>query len=137
MDVVWQSHPSMLVAGTLLFGAGSLFVLVLIVLLMLFDSLAQRTAIRTQHMPGSLVRLYDQRVSPLVHIPRRRQALRSTLVVLLIFAPALPRLEMYGWPPETPRVLWNVLRIVTFIGDEPPSAREREEGRLRWRGQAK
>jgi len=130
MDVVWQSLPSMFVAGTLLFGAGSLFVLVLIVLLMSFDAVAQLTAVRTQHLPGSLVRLYDERVSPLVHMPRRRQALRSTLVVLLVFAPALPRLEINGWAPEARGVLWNVLRIVTSVGDGPGSAGEHEEGRL-------
>ena len=122
MDGALQSHPSILVAGTLLFGAGSLLVLVLIALFMLFDSVANLTAIRVQHIPEALVRLYCERVSPLVHLPRRRQALRWTLIVLLIFAPALPRLEMNGWTPRTPRVIWTVLRIVSgvkFIGDEP------------------
>jgi hypothetical protein len=124
---VVQSHPSILVAGTLLFGAGSLLVVVLMVLLMLFDSVETLTARCAQQMPGLLVRLYFERVSPLVHISRRRQVLHSTLVVLLVFAPALPRLELNGWVPETPRVLWNVLRVVTFIGDQPASACERKE----------
>jgi hypothetical protein len=129
MDGAWQSHPSILVAGTLLFGAGSL-VLVLGALVMLVDSVASFTAIRAEHKPGWLVRLYCERVSPLVHIPRRRRALRSALVVLLVIAPAFPRLEINGWAPETPRVLWNVLRIVKFSGDELGPVRGLEEGRL-------
>jgi hypothetical protein len=126
-----QSHPSILVAGTLLFGAGSLLVLVLVALMLLY-SVVHLTASRAQHIPGALVRLYWERVSSLVHVPRRRQALRWTLIVLFVFAPAFPRMEINGWAPEAPRVLGNVLRIVsrvTFIGDESP-ARERDEGRL-------
>src|SRR5688572_4912970 len=103
MDVAWQPHPSILIAGALLFGAGSLLVLALIVLLLSFEAVAQLTTIRTHHVPRSLVRFYDERVSPLVHMPRRRQALRWTLVVLLVFAPALPRLEMHGWAPDSHR----------------------------------
>ena len=128
-----MSLPSILVAGTLLFGAGSLLVLVVMALLMLFDSVANLTAIRAHHLPEALIRLYCERVSPLVHLPRRRQALHWTLVLLLIFAPAFPRLEMNGWAPQTPRVIGNVLRIVSgvkFIGDEPAPVREREESRL-------
>jgi hypothetical protein len=94
------------------------------------DSVAHFTAIRAEHKPGWLVRLYCERVSPLVHIPRRRRALRSALVVLLVIAPAFPRLEVHGWAPETPGVLWNVLRIVKFIRDEPAPVRGHEEGRL-------
>jgi hypothetical protein len=126
------SYSSLIVAGTLLFGAGSLLVLVLVALLMLFYSVAHRTARRARPIPGALVRLYWERVSSLVHVPRRRQALRWTLTVFFIFAPAFPRIEVNGWTPETPRVLGNVLRIVsgiTFVGDEPPVS-EREEDRL-------
>lgn len=125
-----QSHPSILVVATLLVGTGSLLLLVLGALMMLVDSVANFTAIRAEHKPGWLVRLYFERVSPLVHIPRRRRALRSALVVLLVIAPAFPRLEMNGWAPETPRVLGNVLRIAKLIGDEPGPVRGREEGRL-------
>ena len=122
MDGSLPSHPSILIAGTLLCGTVSLLVPVLGALVMLVDSVANITAIRRQHKPGWLARLYCERVSPLVHIPRRRQALRSTLVVLLVFAPAFPRLEMNGWAPEAPRVLGKILRIVSsvkFIGDGP------------------
>lgn len=130
MDGSLQSHPSFLVAGALLFGAGSLLVLALIALLMLLDSFANLTAIRTQPMPGLLGRLYWDRVSPLLHRPGRRQALRSMLVVLLVFAPAFPRVEVNGWALHTPRAIWNVLRIVStmrLVGDELAPIRGRVE----------
>jgi len=125
---VVQSQPSILVAGTLLFGAGSLLVVTLIVLLMSVDAVVKLAAIRAQQMPALLVRLYFERFSPLVHIPRRHHALHLMLVVLLVFAPALPRLETNGWAPTTLRVLSKVLRVVRFIGNEPPSVRARARG---------
>ena len=113
MDDAFQTHPSIVCRRDSVLGAGSRLVLVLTELMMLLYSVSHLKASRAQQIHGALVQLYCDYVSPLVHVPRRRQALRWTLVLLLILAPAFPPVEINGWRPGAHRVIGNVLRIVS------------------------